>query len=424
MDTTISKTIKQTIAQNIEQAIRFNEQGKIQPAIELFQDTIKIYPQSIKALKCLGEIYQSQNNWQEAANCYQKLVELNDRDNQSYFSLAKCFDQLREFDEVIAIYQKLTDYKVKIPAQSHLLLAKIFQQQERWQDAINCYQKAHQTNPNISDESYLKLRYLQRKQNCLNDAIETSKKLIEKNYLINHKYKIIYCPIPKNASTLFKLELLRHSEEETQSQDLTKQIHRYLKKNHTSLTLPDFSYLEREDYFKFAILREPFKRLVSAYLNKFVKIKKSPPFVKNVIANVYQYLGREPDYKQSITFSQFINYLARTEDFELNGHWRPQHTFLDLNLVKFDLLGRLENLEQVIQIIEEQTGLKIKNEKTGNKLNYGIIIDQENFHDLYPSEIRLLGKFPNADQLYTPELKDLVRIKYEEDHNLFHSCQA
>ena len=108
----------------------------------------------------------------------------------------------------------------------------------------------------------------------------------------------------------------------------------------------------------------------------------------------------------------------------MNGHWRPQHTFLDLNLVKFDLLGRLENLERVIQIIEEQTGLKIKNEKTGNKLNYGTIIDQENFHDLYPSEIRLLGKFPNADQLYTPELKDLVRIKYEEDHNLFHSCQA
>lgn len=380
---------------------------------------IDLNPDSISVLKSLAEIQIKQECWHEAAKLYQYIINFESQDHQIYFQLAKCFEKLNKLPEAIEVYQQVITFKPDVPARFHILIGRIFQKQACWQEAINCYQKAQQVNPDLNDSFYLNLKHLQLEQGDLEQAVTTAKLWTERNYLINHQYKIIYCPIPKNACTLLKMAILEHSHELAKYEQSDRHIHGYIKANYAEVKLTNFAYLERPDYFKFVILRDPFKRLVSAYLNKFVKPRKPSPIVKDVIKEVYEYSGKEADYEKSITFTEFVNYLARTEDYNLNSHWRPQHTFLGQDLFKFDLIGQLENLEAAIKIIEERTGLKIKNEKTKNMTNYRVATNNEKFHEQSPQELRLLKVFPTATQFYTPELKQLVAIKYAEDLKIY-----
>ncbi|MEM1252666.1 MAG: sulfotransferase family protein [Cyanobacteria bacterium P01_H01_bin.21] len=254
----------------------------------------------------------------------------------------------------------------------------------------------------------------------------------EHEYIVNHEYRFVYCPIPKVACSSLKrvmVELcsLRNTEEILRlPNDL---FHTYI---HHNLSLSSYiedealSFLRTTNYFKFAFVRNPWSRLVSAYLNKFVEAPSFqnhtfiPDNAREVISACYQAKDLQPDFQKMITFRQFLNYISKTPDDLLDGHWKPQYLFL--SDYAFDFIGRLENLEDDFETLREKLNLPVSipwSNKTSSKHSTDDSQQLENLADFYPTETIALTSPSKYQQFYTPDLIDLVRNRYEEDIKRF-----
>ncbi len=375
----------------------------------------------------LGNAFQEQERWEEAIACYQKVIKLHPEKDRAYRALGQAYMGKRDWEEAIASYQKAIKLNPEQPPWLYQRMGNAFQELQRYKKAIGFYQKGlkiKQINPYVRGQIYHNLYNAQLQIGQQEQATISLKKALEPHYLVSHKHQLIYCNISKNATQLFRTMIVEHSDDKDKFHQFIKQsnstVNEYLLRNDTGVRITDYSYLNAPEYFKFVILRNPFERLVSAYIDKFVKNEMPQPFAHPVIKDVHRYLGIEPDLRKGITFNHFIKYLATTKnDMYLDTHWRPQHSFLGLGLFKkFDFIGQFENLDLVIEYLENKFGFKIQTQNVSHSKHitrYGNMNANEKFHNLYPEQLRTLDGFPKARQLYSPQLEELVRKRYAED---------
>nr|WP_268821667.1 sulfotransferase family 2 domain-containing protein [Octadecabacter dasysiphoniae] len=117
----------------------------------------------------------------------------------------------------------------------------------------------------------------------------------------------------------------------------------------SDLTVKDIRTLEDEQpFFGFSIVRDPMRRVVSAYTDKM----RDPHFRRQINAA----LGRE-DLDQKVGFGKFLAALERQTSRQMNPHWRPQTDLLMLDALEYDHLCRLENLKADMDYLCEATDL-------------------------------------------------------------------
>jgi hypothetical protein len=92
-----------------------------------------------------------------------------------------------------------------------------------------------------------------------------------------------------------------------------------------------------EDEYVFTFARNPYARVLSAYLNKVVK-HRDPLVWGNFAAR--HGLGDGP-----LAFGDFLRLVARTPSDELDPHWRPQCELLIPDLIPYDFIGSMETFE-------------------------------------------------------------------------------
>ena len=102
--------------------------------------------------------------------------------------------------------------------------------------------------------------------------------------------------------------------------------------------LTDRQVAELPSYFKFTIVRNPYARVLSAYLNKIVGGKK------------LAYLGRKPGEHAPPSFAEFLAYLERGGLHE-NAHWTPQASLMLLPREQLDFVGRVERLSEDLHFV-------------------------------------------------------------------------
>lgn len=113
--------------------------------------------------------------------------------------------------------------------------------------------------------------------------------------------------------------------------------------------------LHDQDIKRYSMVRSPYSRVLSAYLNKIESRVKSPEKfgendffvqIKNVIDR-YR-LGRLPTDKYPIvSFEVFLKWLMSEPDRHgYNEHWRSQTLLLRLPDVDYDYIGRFENMDE------------------------------------------------------------------------------
>lgn len=250
---------------------------------------------------------------------------------------------------------------------------------------------------------------------------------IENNFLINHKYYYIYCPIPKVACSSFKKLTILLSDLDNKSEILDKlhsrDFHTYI---HNNFSLSHYNKETRQEllsnpsYFKFVIVRNPWSRLYSAYIDKFVRPKNLEDFAIDVIAAVYKQKSTQSNFVKSINFREFIEYICQIkEDRLLNIHWRPQYSFL--GNIKFDFIGKFETLDK--DFIYLKNKLKIdfnlpiinKIERDDKNIEYNL----QNYSELYPIEFKKTNRYPKYILFYTPKLIEMVRTRYIKDIECF-----
>lgn len=140
----------------------------------------------------------------------------------------------------------------------------------------------------------------------------------KKHALNIYKYKAIYSFIPKNGCTTLRASLATTNgfiEKGHLSQKNINWVH-----NNTYTFSANLDELISCQY-KFTVLRCPYDRLVSLFLDKFVD--------KTQVAwNFYKQSNNHHDLNY-LTFSQFIDYLhGHPKIMNGNIHWRKQNDFL------------------------------------------------------------------------------------------------
>lgn len=241
-------------------------------------------------------------------------------------------------------------------------------------------------------------------------------------FFISRIHKILYCPIGKNACTFLKRQMIR-IESLKEEEFLLRDVHFLTDKVNTGLQISDFPPAEAEealkspDYFRFAVLRDPQDRLLSAYMEKFVIDRMSPGNIRHTGPVVGRVQNRhdpsmEPDFDRGITFRAFLSYIFETSAAQLDPHWIPQANYLDgfsWSLYGFDMIDLL------VDELEARTGVNLPRQPD-NFLGSGQGLRVEGALDMLPAQLQSHGRIARQS-FWTDQTTAEARSYYARDYD-------
>lgn len=98
---------------------------------------------------------------------------------------------------------------------------------------------------------------------------------------------------------------------------------------------------------KYTFIRDPFSRILSAYLNKFSNNEHVDYFINlhNEILEYKRVNKLDPEI-DGLTFYTFLHWLKYSLSPHVkNEHWLPQSEIIGEDLLLYDYIGRFENIE-------------------------------------------------------------------------------
>ncbi|XP_072181034.1 carbohydrate sulfotransferase 11-like [Diadema setosum] len=178
-----------------------------------------------------------------------------------------------------------------------------------------------------------------------------------KHLYVNDEHKIIYCSVPKAGCTNWKRILLALENSSLSVPDISRDAAHH---NHLR-TLYDYSESQRsqmlKQYTKFIFTRDPFVRLLSAYKDKFQKIRNlacerhSSYFKKMAGKIMSQYRSDVPlstlEAGEGVTWLEFVRHIIDTPDrLKMNEHWQSAHTLCAPCNIDYNYIGKLETVHE------------------------------------------------------------------------------
>ena len=181
--------------------------------------------------------------------------------------------------------------------------------------------------------------------------LDLSKRQLEnllQHIIVDRKNKLLYCYIPKVASSNMKrliLTLQNYTDDSNAIKYFDQRGFEFLS---------DVPTKERGEilkaFFKFLFVRNPLDRILSAYRNKFEKYNTQFQ-VRHGREIVRRY--RSPRFLETanvkgndVTFQEFARYLIdKGNAFEdMNEHWMPMYELCQPCYIKYDFVGSFEHL--------------------------------------------------------------------------------
>jgi hypothetical protein len=149
------------------------------------------------------------------------------------------------------------------------------------------------------------------------------------------------------------------------------------------------------DYFSFTVVRNPYTRALSAYLQK-------------IATGTRHRFSSVPSYgvESKEGFRHFIAYLEAGGLHE-NRHWGPQTALLFMPPERFDYIGRFERLEDELRLVFNRAGLVIPPS-----------LDLARLHPLDPKD-KYTGASQKVAEYYDDELLERVYLLYSDDFAAF-----
>ena len=215
--------------------------------------------------------------------------------------------------------------------------------------------------------------------------------------MVIHKYKLVFVHVPKCAGVSITHMLMPHivghntsGEVGHLSGELKEMFELRGKQKHKfgRLYVPDGDIGAKQwrDYFKFAIVRNPWDRVVSEF-----ECRHTLPY------------GTRLSRKPSTDFTEFLLYCkARVMDWTRRAdiywaHAQPQSAFVtnDRGEIILDEIFRFEDLDRVVDVLKDKTGL--------------------------PLELPMLNNTPHKKyrEYYNGDTREFVRKLYAKDIKMF-----
>ncbi|MUJ28015.1 glycosyltransferase [Aliivibrio fischeri] len=184
------------------------------------------------------------------------------------------------------------------------------------------------------------------------------------------KYKIAYINNPKVACSTISRSLIGHN---------VKNLH---DKN-------NFSVIKDGTEEIFSVVRNPYDRALSGYLNK-IGPERDDPYTWNKFKIRYNL------NKEHLSFKEFLYCIYNDKDVDnIDPHFRPQNLNLDYKNIKPNFIGRIEDMSKVEQYLLE--------------FNVKFVVRNKNKTDAKNKK----------DKFYDKECISLVKKIYEDDFHLY-----
>ena len=219
----------------------------------------------------------------------------------------------------------------------------------------------------------------------------------------------IYSFIPKNACSTLRFSVAIANGCLSPKSDVAW-IH-----NNNMTFSADLSALVKAKY-SFVILRCPFRRVLSAFLDKF--LDRTPDSW-----NYFQKTNREVPLNH-LTFKTFIKSLKNPGVLKSNIHWRPQNDFLVYQ--EYDDYYSLESFSLFEAAIKDKIGLAIYDTRLtiGHHITTKTTSFLNNACDIPILELMSLkneNNLPTYESFYNEELVEMVGNIYKDDVSFYHS---
>ncbi|XP_064091082.1 carbohydrate sulfotransferase 10-like isoform X2 [Macrobrachium nipponense] len=187
---------------------------------------------------------------------------------------------------------------------------------------------------------------------------------VNPDVLVNRRQRLVWCKVPKVASTSFVHALLRLS---GVGHLLDARVHR----SHLHMVLRRMMPPPRADedvrgFAAFMVVRHPFQRVLSAYRDKFLDRSEGKKFRKFKelygLSIIAKHRKSEPPpeeeyYRDVPTFWEFVQYLISTPVWEYNEHWRPYYLTCSPCHHHYNFILHLETLQDDAEYLVNATGL-------------------------------------------------------------------
>ncbi|ASF45009.1 sulfotransferase family 2 domain-containing protein [Methylovulum psychrotolerans] len=219
----------------------------------------------------------------------------------------------------------------------------------------------------------------------------------------------IYSFIPKNACSTMRVSLAMANGCISSTADFN-----WIHCNNDTFRA-DLASLIQADY-TFVILRCPFARIASAYLDKIVD-------TTGVAWELYDAVQRQIDI-QDMSFRLFVNTITKPAILRANIHWQPQVDFLVYK--DYDDYFNLETFAAAQSIISEKAQIDIIDARglTRHGIERFELISNDTYADYLPDAIRTLkkaGQAPKPSTLYDDELIAKISKAFKKDIALYKS---
>jgi len=184
--------------------------------------------------------------------------------------------------------------------------------------------------------------------------------------MVSQEHRLFYIPIAKCACTSLKSMMIELARIDHYEQAIKLGVHLVTDRFNTGIQLKDQpmdvarEILASDQYLKFSVVREPFERLVSAYLEKFVYNREHPRNLLHTRQITAEVQGSdEIDLQKGISFDDFIGFILRQDSWDLDPHWRPQYLYMR-GVPHLDRIFRIEDLGNIESYLLEKRNLRVK----------------------------------------------------------------
>lgn len=208
---------------------------------------------------------------------------------------------------------------------------------------------------------------------------------IDQRIAVSRKHKFIYFRIPKAANSTVVTAL----HEDAASEGYASRDAKHSFDRASTLTRDEVAEL-KDRFFLFTVVRDPYSRLLSAYLDKICRSKSG----KRPVAAYYR-----RDLGADISFLEFCRFIA-DGGLNANPHWYRQVDLIPCGVDMLHFVGRVESLAADLDVIRRHI-----------RADVGHRIDSWN-----PHRTDATGKMK---EMYCPEAIAVVRDRYRRDFETF-----
>lgn len=214
-------------------------------------------------------------------------------------------------------------------------------------------------------------------------------------YKIDYQNKVIFGSTPKAGCNHVKRLYLYYNEIEYDRNTF-----------HNNMDLPH-DYINK--YKVLLFIRNPYKRIVSGFIEKIIKGKIIIPFEIDI---------------SNVTFEYFIDYFYNNRELLFNNHHFNLQTFHIPDDIIIDKIYDIENIDYnyIDSLYDKKINDIVLHQRGEHNILYCDDIN-EKFYNIPISNLKDIEAYPTYDNFFNDEILKKVHEIYEKDFNSFYRLE-